>query len=139
MFHSGLLGSALHISKLQTGSGSPISAVTPGVIGQAYWDLTGKKLYIANGLLNTDWDLVSSGGGGGATLVSETLTVSAPNTLSNLSISPIDPTTSFLEINGLDAIYTTHFTIAVTTVTLVPANIGYDITSDFTVVVKYFI
>lgn len=46
------------------GSGSPVGVVAPTGIGDLYVDETTPALWQANGLTNTDWQLVGGGGGG---------------------------------------------------------------------------
>lgn len=65
--HKDLVGADLHIARTATGNGSPIGSVTPGVIGQEYFDLVGLVLYVAVGLTDTNWEAVSGGGGGSPT------------------------------------------------------------------------
>lgn len=62
-FHKNLVGTDLHIGRAMTGSGSPVGIVTPGIIGQFFFDTAADphKLYVAFGLNDTDWTLVSSG------------------------------------------------------------------------------
>ena len=54
-FHSQLVGSNLHIARANSGTGSPISVVTPGIVGEFYYDTATGFLYVANGLTNADW------------------------------------------------------------------------------------
>lgn len=53
--HKDLVGADLHIAKSLTNDGTPVGAVTPGVVGQFCWDTTNKKLYVAEGLTSSDW------------------------------------------------------------------------------------
>lgn len=45
-----------------SGSGSPVTVVTPSAIGDLYVDTTTPGLWQANGLTNTDWQDISGGG-----------------------------------------------------------------------------
>lgn len=62
-FHKDLVGADLHIARTASGAGSPVGVVTPGVVGEFYYDTSGTTLYVANGLTNLDWQPAGSGGG----------------------------------------------------------------------------
>lgn len=53
--HKNLIGEDLHISRSNTGSGTPSGSITPGIIGEFYFDTTNTVFYIATGLTNSDW------------------------------------------------------------------------------------
>jgi hypothetical protein len=42
-----------------SGSGSPVGAVTPAVIGQTYFDTTTPAFWAANGLTNGSWTQIA--------------------------------------------------------------------------------
>lgn len=46
---------ALWNGKIRTGSGSPVSSVTPAAVGQVYYDTAAGAHYIATGLTSADW------------------------------------------------------------------------------------
>jgi len=58
--HSQLSGDQLHIARTFVSGGDPNGVVTPGIIGEFYWDSTNNLLYVAEGLTNTDWVLGST-------------------------------------------------------------------------------
>ena len=53
--HSKLIGDELHIARTGVSTGSPIGVVTPGIIGELYWDSAANSLYVAEGLTDADW------------------------------------------------------------------------------------
>lgn len=55
MLHKDIVGADLHIARALTGAGSPVGSVTPGIIGQFYFDTTNKTIYTATGLTSADW------------------------------------------------------------------------------------
>lgn len=59
------------------------------------------------------WNSLSPGDaqGAGGTLYVEALTVTAPNTITNLTRAPINPATAVLTVNGQSLFAGTHFTI----------------------------
>jgi hypothetical protein len=59
-FHKDLIGDDLHIGKADSGSGTPVGNVTPSVVGQFYFDNNTRILYVATGLINTNWDIVTA-------------------------------------------------------------------------------
>lgn len=80
-FHKDLVGFDLHIARFATGSGSPVGVITPGIIGEVFWDSVSNTAWVAYGLLNTNWTQLVSGGGGGTpavSVVSETSFGQAP-------------------------------------------------------------
>jgi hypothetical protein len=84
-------------------------------------------------------DVVGAGGGSNKYVVYEH-TISALNTLSPLPSTATSVQQITLEVNGLDLVYGAgrDFTVAGSGVTLIPANIGYNIESTDVVVSKYF-
>ena len=59
--HKDLTGADLHGSKSNTGAGSPVGSVTPSVIGEHYFDSTGKNEWVAFGLTDADWQAIGGG------------------------------------------------------------------------------
>lgn len=53
--HKDLVGNNLHIARFASGAGSPVGVVTPGIIGQVYYDTTNGLEYIATGLTSANW------------------------------------------------------------------------------------
>lgn len=53
--HSELVGDELHIARTFVSTGDPNGVVTPGIIGEFYWDSDANQLYVAESLLNTSW------------------------------------------------------------------------------------
>lgn len=53
--HSQLVGEELHIARTFVSTGDPNGVVTPGIIGEFYWDSDANQLYVAESLLNTSW------------------------------------------------------------------------------------
>lgn len=62
MFHADLIGTNLHIGRSNSGGGSPIGVVTPGIVGEFWFDTASGELWVADGLTDADWVLVSGGG-----------------------------------------------------------------------------
>ena len=58
--HSQLVGDELHIARAGVSAGSPIGIVTPGIIGELYYDSTNDLLYVAQDLTDTGWVDLSS-------------------------------------------------------------------------------
>lgn len=58
--HKNLKGTDLHGSKVDFGTGTPIGVRLPTVIGELYFDIINKSLYIAIGKKSEDWTLVST-------------------------------------------------------------------------------
>lgn len=67
--HSNLTGNNLHISRANSGAGSPAGVQTPTIVGEFYWDTTNDRLYAATGLTNNDWVLAGSGGAGASGII----------------------------------------------------------------------
>lgn len=67
-FHKDLDGEDLHIARSDVGLGPPIGVVTPSIVGQLYYDLAGKQMYIAvdqgtlGFLTDQDWEILGAGG-----------------------------------------------------------------------------
>ncbi len=57
---SKLVGDELHIARAGVSAGSPIGIVTPGIIGELYYDSTNDLLYVAEDLTDTGWVNLSS-------------------------------------------------------------------------------
>lgn len=55
--HSALSGAELHFSRLRTGTGNPNTVVSATVIGEAYFDLTAKTLYVASATGLNNWEV----------------------------------------------------------------------------------
>jgi len=53
--HSEAVGDELHRARVEVSTGNPNSVITPGIIGELYWDSVAERLYIAKGITNTDW------------------------------------------------------------------------------------
>ena len=79
-----------------------------------------------------------SGGSGSNKWIVESVSISAPNTISNLSFTPFLNTAVSLELNGIDLIYTTEFTLAGKVVTYIPVGAGYNIDTTDRCIAKYF-
>ncbi len=47
-----------HGSRFTGAAGSPVGVVTPAQVGQVYHDTANGDIYVADGLTNTDWNLV---------------------------------------------------------------------------------
>jgi hypothetical protein len=60
MFHSDLIGDNLHIARSNSGIGSPVGVVTPGIVGEFWFDIAAGQLWTADGLTNTSWVPVGS-------------------------------------------------------------------------------
>jgi len=60
-FHKDKVGDDLHIARSATGTSNPSSVVTPGIIGEFFYDTTANVLYVAEGLTDTDWVVVPTG------------------------------------------------------------------------------
>jgi len=90
-FHKDLVGTDLHGSKSNSGTGSPVGVVTPGVVGEHYFDTTSKNEWVAFGLVNTNWQLIGGGMGGLApvTAVGTVTTTSLADVLTTgMTITP---------------------------------------------------
>jgi len=59
--HSQVVGDELHIARTFVSTGNPNGVVTPGIIGEFYWDSTNNLLYVAESLLNTSWVSATEG------------------------------------------------------------------------------
>ena len=44
MFHSDLKGNNLHISRIATGTGTPVGNIIPSIVGEGYFDLVDKTI-----------------------------------------------------------------------------------------------
>ena len=79
-----------------------------------------------------------SGGSGSNKWIVESVSISAPNTISNLTFNPYLNSAVSLELNGIDLIYTTEFTLAGKVITYLPNGAGYNIATTDSCIAKYF-
>lgn len=129
------------------GTSSPVGSVRAPKIGTFFWDEVAQNLYVSKGTGVSDWDLVAQAASSSPTAfdkVDSFDVTSDGQTVFALTNTPANPSASEVTVNGLKLIYTAHYTISGTTLTLNLSGMGFqtELSNEFgepdRVIAKYF-